>query len=274
MQTLLMATDLSARSDRALDRAVALAAAEGAALTVLHVVDDDLPASVIEAQTRAAGRAIDERLRATRGIDAIQSEVEIATGRPDVAIASAAGRSAADLVIIGSHRDRPVADLFRGTTAERLLRASPVPVLLVKTPAEEDYRRLLVAVDFSPAAKHAVEVAAQLLPASELEIVHAYQIPFEGFLKDDDTTQQVVARAEAEMQAFIADLDLGAGQVPCVLQEGEVRAVLYDLVARRQSDLMVIGTHGRTGVRRAILGSVAEDLLRAPPIDVLVVNSE
>lgn len=273
MTTLLMATDLSPRSDRALERAVAMAAVSGAALTVLHVVDEDLPPTVADAQIRAAEDALAARLRSIERAGDASVRVEVVPGRAEATIAATAERLAAALVVIGVHRDRSVADLFRGTTAERLIRARAMPVLLARAPVTGPYQRLMVAVEPSPVAARAVEMAAWLQPEGEIELVHAYQVPFEGFLGDAGTREQVADRAVAEIEAFVAGCGAATPRLRCVLQEGEVKAVLYDVVARHRPDLLVIGTHGRKGFGHAILGSVAEDILRAPPTDVLVVDA-
>jgi len=75
------------------------------------------------------------------------------------------------------------------------------------------------------------------------------------------------------MATFLASLEDKAPKLERTMQEGTVREVLYQQIGRRNPDLLVIGTHGRTGVAHAFLGSVAEDLLRDLPCDVLAVKA-
>jgi nucleotide-binding universal stress UspA family protein len=281
MRTLLVATDLSQRSERALERAIRLARARDAALVVVHVVDADLPAALAEAQVVAAQEMLTARCAALAGGDERSVAIEVVRGRPHVDIASAAERHGAEIVVLGTHREGPWRDVFRGTTAERVVRTCTVPVLMVRTQVTSAYRRLLVAVDFSVFARRAVEFAARFMPNAELELVHAYHVPFEGFLKGDDTREQMAAEisgrfrklVDEEMATFLANLQQPRPQLRCVMQEGTVHEVIAARVRETAPDLLVIGTHGKTGLAHAFLGSVAEDLLRSPPCDVLTVSA-
>ena len=288
MRTLLVATDLSARSERALERALALAREAGAALVVVHVVDDDLPTALADAHADTARGTLAERCDALAAGErpaaaAGEGEVtiEVLHGRPHAEIRAAATRHGADLIVVGEHRRDGWRDMFRGTTAERVVRTCGVPVLLVREPVTAPYRRVLAAVDFSVFARRAVECALRLLPDADIELIHAFNVPFEGFLKGEDTRDQMVAEIDArfrklldeEMAGFLAHLDDAARHLHCVMQEGGVREVITARVQQTAPDLLVIGTHGKSGLAHAVLGSVAEDLLRSPPCDVLTVGA-
>jgi nucleotide-binding universal stress UspA family protein len=283
MRTLLVATDLSARSERALERALALAREVGAALVVVHVVDDDLPPALADAHAEAARRTLTERCDALAAAERPQVEVtiEVLRGRPHSEIRAAATRHGAELIVVGEHRGESWRDMFRGTTAERVVRTCAVPVLLVREPVTAPYRRVLAAVDFSVFARRAVECALRLLPDADIELIHAFSIPFGGFLEGEDTRDQMVAEIDArfrklldeEMAGFLARLDDASRHLHCVMQEGGVREVITARVRQTTPDLLVIGTHGKSGLAQAFLGSVAEDLLRSPPCDVLTVGA-
>ncbi len=281
MKHILIATDLSARSDRALDRALLLTREHEARLTILHVVDDSLPPAFSTLQEKTAKRIIDsllEKAGATRGLSIA---IETAVGQPYVEITSLARELAVDLIVIGMHRQTKMVDMFRGTTADRLIRCSPVPVLLVTNPAVRPYRRSLVGVDFSLHSKRAVTSAAELVPEGELHLLHAYSVPFAGFMSGETSRTQVsdAHRAgmekmiEGELDSFLSAMGDRAPTLRKCMQEGSVRAVIGHQVERLEPDLLAIGTHGRTGVSHALLGSVAEDLLRDPPCDVLAVHA-
>ncbi len=132
MQSLLMATDLSSRSDRALERAVSIAREAGAKLTIVHVVDDALPPSVADAQEEFARTAIREHARSLTKRGRPQVSIEVVVGRPYAQIFEAAEKSDAELIVLGMHREDTLKDMFRGTTVERVIRTGPFPVLLVK----------------------------------------------------------------------------------------------------------------------------------------------
>ncbi len=281
MKNLLLATDLSSRSDRALERALALSDELQAQLLVLHIVDEDLPYSIANRLKAEAELAIDEQLDEfpSRKKQQIRRKVIFGMGYKD--ILTVANEIDADLIIGGTHREDTLRDAFLGTTIERVIRYGNDPVLVVRDRMKEAYRRVLVGIDFSAYSRRAVEFAVQFVPRGEIYLVHAFEVPFKGFLgagnTSDELTQKQQAQMDAmlsdEMQAFIASLPPLPTRVQRVMREGKARTVIEHQVEQLRPDLLVIGTHGRTGVAHALLGSVAEDLLSYPPCDVLAVKA-
>ncbi len=281
MKKFLMATDLSARSDRAVERAIMLAQEHDASLTIMHVIDDELPSRLADAQEDAAKQAIDEHVEKLAAGNRDRISIEVVSGRPHADILEMSEKLEADMIILGMHREDAFKDRFRGTTAERIIRAGGVPILMAKDRVIHPYKRVIVGVDFSVHSRSAVEFAVQFVPSGEFHLVHAYGVPFEGFLYGHDTKRQVAQLHEVEfekmideeMNTFLASLDDKAAGVERVMKQGTVREVIFDQARRLKPDLVVMGTHGRTGIAHAFLGSVAEDLLRAPPCDVLAVKA-
>jgi len=281
MKNIEMATDLSARSDRALESAVALARQRGAKLTVVHVVDGELPQILADAQETAAKQAVQKHVDTLSTDGGPDVSIAVVFGRGYASILDVSDKVGADLIVLGVHRKDALKDIFRGTTAERVIRAGEVPVLLVSDRSSGPYRRIMVGVDFSVYSRRAVEFAVKFAPDGEFHLVHAYGVPFKGFLHGPDTQRQVSNEHEAqfqkmigeEMAAFLSTLKPKAPKLERVMQEGAVRDVISQQIGRLKPDLLVIGTHGRTGVAHAFLGSVAEDLLRDPPCDVLAVKA-
>ena len=281
MKKLLLATDLSPRSEPALQRAIRLAGEHGAALTVVHVVDEDLPSSLAEVTRAGAERIIRERLAAPPGDARVEVAVEILRGKVASAIVGHAAAAGADLIVLGLHRQGGLKEMFRGTTAERVIRTSHVPALVVKSEAREAYRRVVVGTDFSVHARRAMRLALRLAPNAELYVVHAFLVPFEGFMYGADTRQQVetehrqdlIAMVNEEMQIFLASFAGAPRQVHQVCREGMAQDVILKEIVGHNANLLVLGTHGRTGVAHAFLGSVAEDLLTEAPCDVLVARA-
>lgn len=281
MQSLLMATDLSARSDRALERAVALAREFGARLTIVHVIDDDLPASLADAQETAANQTIRQHVREFAEDDGGSVSVEVVFGKTEVDILEMTDKTEAEMIVLGMHREDAFKDMFRGSTVERIVRAAPVPTLLVKDRVADPYRRIVVAVDFSVYSRRAVEFAVTFAPGAAFHLVHAYDVPFKGFLTGHDTRREISKQHQVqfekmigeEMATFLASLQPKAPELQRIMQTGLVREVIHRQVDKLHADLLVIGTHGRTGVAHAFLGSVAEDMLAAPPCDVLAVKA-
>jgi len=276
-----MATDLSARSDRALERAVDLARTRGAHLTIVHVIDGHLPASLAAGQEATARGTISDHIAKLAPQDRAGIGITVAFGRPHVEILATSEKVDADLIVVGAHRADAFMDLFRGTTAERVIRAARVPVLLVKDRMSKPYQRVMVGVDFSVYSKQAAGFAERFVPQGVFHLVHAYDVPFSGFLygkkKQDEIRKRdqmgFQKKIDGEMTAFLADLKAEPPKFQTVLQEGSAQQVILEQIDQLKPDLLVIGTHGLTGIAHAFLGSVAEDMLREPPCDVLAVKA-
>lgn len=126
MKQILLATDLSARSDRALQRAARLAKQLGATLEVVHVVDDALPPALGDQHAAAAGTLITQIVASLSQSTGIQPRVEVVRGYPYDAILQRAEAIDADLIVLGITRYQAY-ELFHGTTAERIVGVRPVP---------------------------------------------------------------------------------------------------------------------------------------------------
>lgn len=281
MNKFLVATDLSPRSDRAFNRALALSDEWKASLTILHVVDEDLPSPISNQLKAAAETSIGNQLDAFPTLDrkSIASKVVLGSGFKD--ILREADDSNVDLIIMGMHRDESLGDLFRGTTVERVVRRGNHPVLVVRGKTRRPYRRVMVGVDFSVYSRRALEFALKFVPQGEVIIVHAYDVPFRGILAGtsgrgsmtkEDKMHMDGMLAE-EMQALVASLTSPPPNLKQVVREGSARDVIPDQVKKLRPDLLVVGTHGRTGVAHAVLGSVAGNLIDNPPCDVLAVKA-
>lgn len=274
IRSILFATDLSARSDRAFARAVELARSLRARLTVLHVVDDELPAALIARRRDETTALIAQELSAAQ--PPLRAEVRVEAGDVYAVILRCARAAAADLIVLGMHRARPLADLFLGTTVERVARLGGVPVLVVKNRVTGPYRTALAAVDFSPGSRQAVAVGRKVAPHAAFTLAHAYHTPFAGFLGPKNE-RKAEREAHARGLARLLDEQMGTGgksqpqMAPPILKEGTVPEVVAAAARRSRAELLVLGTHGRSAVATALLGSIAASFLNDPPCDVLAV---
>jgi nucleotide-binding universal stress UspA family protein len=113
--------------------------------------------------------------------------------------------------------------------------------------------------------------------------VHAYHVPFKGFIGNREFSDEIRYEERLKLDAFLKEemsnlvkrtipMGILAQNVDTILQEGEPHRVLRKECARLNADLLVIAMHGRSNVSRAIWGSVAIDFLDNPPCDVLVIR--
>lgn len=270
MTHIVVATDLSERSDRALYRAFRLAGELGASCTVISVVDDHLPREVsgqiVEAARKQIQLSVDTHASTA-------TEVVVVEGDPPAAILGACLDRDADLLVVGMHRRREFMDAIRETTMERIVTLARQPVLLVKNPADAPYGQVLVPVSFSRECARAVSAARQIAPGARIHTFHALHVPFAGITGGSGSDMERAVRREAENAAAIwKEAFAVPGETPEIVT-GSVTQVLAQEIGRNHPDLMAVGAHTRSGLALHVLGSFATELVRHPPCDLLVARS-
>jgi nucleotide-binding universal stress UspA family protein len=270
---ILVATDMSARSDRAVRRGVKLAAAHNATLAVLSVVDDAGPDALTAQIVTQTSAELHRFVASLPGGDAHQ--VMVLAGDPTGTILERVRVMAPDLLILGCHRDRPFRDMIRETTAERLVRLTSCPVLMIVDRVDRPYDRIIAATDFSPAAAAAITLAHDLAPAASIAPVHAFHVPYGGILSHvgggvEDIVASFRAEAEAADAAWRKGFTLPDACSATKILPGSPLEVLSTETRASDAALLCSGAHGRAGQTRALLGSVATDLMRIPPCDLLI----
>ncbi|MCS6797296.1 MAG: universal stress protein [Myxococcota bacterium] len=280
---ILVATDFSHGADLALRRALRLPLTNGARVHLLHVVPGALPARLRKDALALARQRLEEhaaRARAeasARGLDLVVDGPR--QGQPFVEFIRAARRRRAQLVVVGRHGERRVRDLFIGTTAQRVVRKGDVPVLVVARPVTDAYRKPLVAVDLEDGSPAVIDLALRAVgrDGPPLDVVHVYHVPFEGFVAPSMSERERAQwresfqrTAQEGMERLLAPYRAAGVRCRPFLRRGDPRAVVLALAERLGTDLLVAGTHGRTGLAHVLVGSVACWLLDAARCDVLV----
>lgn len=262
----LVASDLSARCDRPVDRAFLLAEQLGGSVLLAHVAGD-----------RPLSREREEQVRSFIGADladrAEHVQVEVAHGSVPSTLARLASDREAKVIVTGVGRMNDLRDYFLGTAVDYLVRQAPVPVLVVKQRPLRPYHRLVVATDFSACSLKAIEIAARMFPQAELRVVHSWHPAFEGFLDARKTGAFIKEQASEEMERFVAQLPADVlSRIDTRLEEGELTAAVQRCLHEWPGDLLVVGSHGRSGFAHATIGSRAAELLATEPVDILVVR--
>lgn len=284
LRVVLLPTDHSAGALAAVRRAALLPLAPRARIQLLHVLPPDLERNARrraedDARVRIAMAAalLRRRLRSARRLD-VAVDLEVVRGSPFVEIVRRSRGMRADLVVMGRHGRRPLRDLFIGSTAERVVRKGDVPVLVVAGAPRGPYRRPLVATDCEDSFARTCETALRVLGprAGPVALLHSFQVPFEsrfgqGFSRESAAWQASCREeAGARLERAIRDWgEAGARFVPLV-RKGDPRRTILAEAERRRADLVALGTHGRSGIAHALLGSVAEWVIRSARVDVLV----
>lgn len=294
---ILLATDFSKHAARAEDYACCLAATWHATLTVLTVLEfppgmnPEYPVNRVylgELMKAGSKQLVDLKARAAaRGIAV---HTRIATGIPSEELLAAAEAEDSDLVVVGTKGKSGLAHVLLGSTAERIIRTAPCPVLAVHTGADQPasgetvpcagigLSRILVPVDFSDCSLEAVEYAAFMAQRHQatLSLVHVLEPVSYGLdftLLHSGKREELRERLAARMTGLTTALGAVNIKADSHIRGGVPADSILDSARTIPADLIVMGTHGRRGLSHLLCGSVAEAVLRQSRCPVLTVRS-
>jgi nucleotide-binding universal stress UspA family protein len=286
----LCATDLSEAADRAVQQADREARWHGAELALLHVIPMTYPGApmtpeevehTMVEEERLASQIIDvllERVERLTGRDAGQVSVLVEDGAPAETIIAQADQLGADLLVVGSHGTGGARRLLFGRVAEYVAKHAHASVLIARPDHESG--RIVVATDFSgpdePATRLAAEEAVRRCAA--LTMVHSIEVLSPEVALGEPGAMPPLAfgaypiaelREIARKRLTQTMARLGVtGDIE--VTEGPPADAIVKVAADEQADLLVVGTSGRTGIDRLLLGSVASGVIRRAPCSVLV----
>lgn len=281
---ILVTLDESVASEAAVPYAEAIAAATGASITLFTVVEREAtgllgtPATAgafLEDVRRQARAAILEAAAGALGARGVTVEMVITDGDPADEILAAADADPGAMIVMATHGRGGAERWLVGSVADKVMRMSTRPVLLVPAPASgvpaetAALRRLMVPLDGSVLAEAALPVARELARALHAEVVLVRVEPWiataGGVAAYPDLgrmDEDAVALAETYLEDVRARLMEDIPTTIFVLR-GAPADRLKDFALRRGVDLTVMTTHGRGGLRRLILGSTADRMVRA-----------
>ena len=276
------ATDFSSCSDVALQVASRMARQADAELVIFHVWH--VPAAThgefllqlesLQSLVEDAQRRLDDAVRVatSRGVRRVQGR--ILNGTPWVEIVGELERTAADLCVIGTQGRTGMSRVLLGSVAETVIRHAPCSVLAVRGDGGGDaFAHVVVPTDFSESAAYAADLAAELASTS-LTLLHVTEVPElrSGEVTLEELASRLDERAAVALDTLAARMT-GATRAT-VTRQARVgypgAQILAALDAERGVDLVVMGSEGRTGIRRLLLGSVAAKVVRHAHCSVLV----
>jgi nucleotide-binding universal stress UspA family protein len=285
---ILAATDFSVAARHAADRAARVAQDSGGALTLLHV----LPGGALQSlrQWLGADSSTERQLHddAQRGLAALAARLHerrglaVQTLQAIGAVADEIERQAAaldaGLLVLGARGAGFLRRLVLGSTAERLMRRTSRPLLVVRQTPHEPYRQALVALDFSPWSAGAIPLARRVAPQARLLLLHVFEVPFEDKLRFAGVDAAVIehyrsqARAQAtqRLYALAQACGLAPGEWSPLIVEGDASLRIVEHEQEHDCDLVVLGKHGQSAVEDLLLGSVSKHVLAEGSTDVLV----
>lgn len=283
----LVASDLSEDSDRALLAGDSLAAASGAVLHVFHCVPEPVfpfweglvPEETQAKWIESARLDLEWQVRRVLDRDALPASVEAAIGEPSEQLNARAAQVGADLIVLGPHRSRGPFDDLLGTTADRVIRTSTVPCLLAHQHLELPVRQVLFPTDFSRPARRALEVGIDWLAAllrnagqdalctAQLLYVSAFASPAARPIAVEPRLAEEIKHARERVPPNTPSLRITPRIISAPMPDDGIRRVAEQV----RADLIVIGTHGYSGLSRVLIGSVASTVTRTVPHSILLV---
>jgi nucleotide-binding universal stress UspA family protein len=284
---LLFPTDGSDGAAAVFDHVLDVADAHDATVHVVNVADTtresvtQVRGRVIDALEQAGARTVREAAgRASdRGVPTV---TEVLQGEPYRTIVDYATTYDIDLVIMPTHGRRGLERFLLGSTAERVVRRSDVPVLTIHpdddVTVRYPYRTVLVPTDGSDPSAAALSVGVDVArtASADLHLLSVVDVTSLGVdVRADIQAMELEESAETILETATARAsEEGVDPAAAVEFGGSVSRTIRTYVTDRDVDLVVMGTHGRTGFDRYVLGSVAGRLVRTAPVPVLTVRGE
>ena len=293
VERILATTDFSDASRAGVQYALSLAKKIGASVELLHVVEPrswasgmgsvlparDDSAAVASARARLAAMAT----RGTKGGVPVTGSVSVRPGNAFHAIITAARERSVELIVIATHGYTGLERVLLGSTAERVVRHAPCPVLTVpgrlgRLPPFR-LRKILVPLDFSNLSQDALPYATLLAAkfGAEVTLLHVVEkFPIDHLLGGgllNEVFVPLMKQAEADLEGIAQGLEAGTKlKVTTAVREGSPYGEICQAAKSLDADLVILTTHGHSGLKQFWLGSTAERVVRHSPCPVLSVR--
>jgi len=294
INTILAGHDLTEHGSRALERAGLLAKSLNARLVAVHVIKETPLWWFIKGENLDPDE-VRHNLR-FEAIAAIETDADKLTNKPDQPIEAAttsglspykalirdAKAKRADMIVLGAHSGRHLADYLVGTTAERVASRAELPVLVNKAVVSGPYQRVFVAIDFSNTSLDALKLAKQVAPNAEFILMHAHETWFETTIGQSGASisayeqlkEEEQQRLEQKLYKFAQQANLSEDQFRVEVVLGYPGTAVLERIKAANPDLVACGNDGLGGVEHLLLGSVAQTILIHAPADVLIAQRE
>jgi nucleotide-binding universal stress UspA family protein len=287
---ILCPTDFSSGSQHAVRVAVRVATHTGAELVLAHVWHpplfafaggDPFPAEAIQQVVKEKERGLAAATNEAIKLGAPRVTSRFLSGAPwDQLVELLRGDEAFDLVVMGSHGRTGITRVLLGSVTEKVVRHAPCSVLATRAPGDAtSFAHILCPIDFSDSSRHAVERAAQFAAptGAGITLLNVIELPvtYTGETFGVDFLQGIEQRSAGLLEEWASDLrSKVAVPVATEIKIGSPgMQTLAFLDHDPTFDLVVIGSHGRTGLGRVLLGSVAEMIVRHAACPVFVART-
>lgn len=278
----LVATDFTTSSDRALRRALILSRQQVGAILLTHVVASPAAGRVRNSQTPS--RQLDRLREGVSSVDQVSCSAILHHGNVAEGIASVARDREADLILLGPHHRRPLADAWQPSLAETLARKASVPILVANALPASPYHRAIFATDLREIGAEFLQTIEKAVGPirSNLSFLHVY----------DDLAQQMLRRslasgpdrqslaeeqqshARSALASWMRTHEMGGRDCLTLASKGCTATQIAEAAEQQDADLIIMPSFSKSYMERLIVGSTIARLLKGTAKDVLIVPAE
>jgi nucleotide-binding universal stress UspA family protein len=205
-------------------------------------------------------------------------------GKPFIEIIQVAKEKKVDLLAVGTQGRAGMDRVILGSVAERIVRKAGCPVMVIRGKKYVGFKRIIVPIDLSDCSRKALEYAAATARAhkSKLTILHVYEAsfvePYVNAANSEEEANEIIKEInqanESKYDEFLKTIDLSGVEYEKLLKKGIPETDIVEIAMEQQANLIVMGTHGRSGIKHILIGSTAEEVVRNAPCDIVVVKPD
>jgi len=281
LKKILVPVDIYAGYKEQIDTAIKIARSYNSEIIIMYVISEEISHSETkEIVFNAISASLNEARDTVKKMGVITNKPIIEYGQPVDEILKLAVQEDVNLIVMGVGNRKGKEKLKLGTNVEKLIRHSDIPVWGVKPDEEVKITNILCPVDFSDPSRHALKNAILFSKQFEasLRILGVVE-PISSLsprLKVDWEKENVflLKQFEKEMEDFVKGFDLNELNYKIDIQTGTIDKKILHTIKEYKHDLLIMGTTGRSGLRRVLMGSVAEKVIREIPCSFITVQSQ
>ncbi|MEM1259273.1 MAG: universal stress protein [Bacteroidota bacterium] len=281
LEKILVAHDFGKSSQNVISSAIELAKIFQSTIIPIHILPEGIANQKAKALlNETAQTKLKEAVNEIKNEGLDTGEPILVEGIPHESIVRAAVGASANLILVGSGETQK-GDTFRlGTTAERIIQKSEKPVFVIKEGVLLNVHQILCPVDFSEASKRALHNAITMARRfkSELTILNVCEQPKTSWLTSDNLLQTVsdekCLQEKEKFETFLEGFNLTDVNWTKEAPKGNPEEEILSAISKKMIDLLIMGTSGRTGLNRMLMGSVTEKVVRGVPCAFLTLKSE
>lgn len=281
LDKILVPVDVNMDYSEQLSAAIKIAKEYKSEVSVIYVLPDSgIPAELIALLEKYIGKTLDKVGQALHAEKISNKKPVILYGDPTDKILQMAGEEKSNLILVGSGSHATDETFKFGTTAEKLVRSSDVPVWVVKLGQKTDISNIICPVDFSDASKRALKNAVLLANnfKAKLRVLGIYEpitttSPRLGVDHHENNTL-LLNQFREKMEVFLGHFELKEIDFTVDIQTGTPHQKILQAIKKYACDLLVMGTNGRSGFSRLMMGSVTEKVIRELPCSFVTTKTQ